>query len=856
MNSDYINTISQDDLQSINHVLVVEDGNSRQTIILEESEYSIGRDPRNKIALASKKISRFHATLLRRSDTRKKTFSFWLLDGDLHGNRSTNGIYINDKQCLVQELKHEDHILLGYEIQAKYYILSDLSELVGLQSKDFQGSDNALDSSFSSFNDGDNQKTGNLNTDKQTLVISEPSLESNDEEEHSSDLTKLASFPELSPNPIVEISWEGKITYLNPSAIKKFPELQTIESISDNHPLLAGLLEGIKNHGKNSNLFVREIQIKNQIFEQYIHYLADQKLIRNYIFDFTKRSKVLEAQLAEGEQRYKTVINQAKNGIFLIDIANNKILEANNAICDYLGYSINEIYNFDLLAIIANNKTQFVQELIEKFINNEQDYIKTNLTYKTKDNLSIELESSINLINYGDQKILFFDVHPADKNNYSQTIVQEQGLFDLETGLPNQQLFIEQLNTALANSHRHQSLLCVLFVELELLHNTKEELNYHLKLNILDGFAKRLRSSLRLGDTVARWHNNQFVVLLPQVVNIKDIGRICNRILKTLKPPFFLENKKIYTKTNLGIAIKEEEIHQGEILLSHARNALEKSKNNGGNNYKFFNAQTQKEIERLLRLEKLLEQALDLKEFSLDYQPQINFKTRKITGIEALIRWQHPELGKIEPNQFMPLAEETGLIVPIGEWVINTACQQRQIWQKNRVTDQPISVNISTQQLQQPNFVDMIAEILEKTQLSPELLELEITEKSIIADQILAENTIQKLRELGVRICLDDFGTGLSAIGFLKQFNFQTLKINENMVQNISKDSADLTIISAIISLGKTFNIRIVAEGVQNLSQLDLLDSAHCEEIQGDLLTNPLTMEDTTNFLANPQVNF
>ncbi len=861
MNNDYSKTTLSHSLQSVNHVLVVEDENFRQTIVLEDAEYSVGRDPRNKIALASKKISRFHATLLRRTDTKNKTFSYWLLDGDLQGNRSTNGIYINEKRCLVQELKHEDAIKFGYEIEGRYYITTSVSDLMLLQSGDFQQAatpEKTVQASSEAVTG--KAKSFSKNSDnKETLVISEANLESlQNQEEQDSDLNRLASFPELSPNPIIELDWQGKVTYLNPSANQKFPELKNADVNSSEHPLLVGLLKGRKNYGSNNNLFVREIQVKNKVFEQYIHYLGEQKLIRNYIFDFTKRSKISDHQLDEGEQRYKAIISQAKNGIFLVDAVTHKILEANNAICDLLGYSLNDLYSLVLSDLIDSNNLESLEEKIEQLINQKQEDINARFNYKHRNQLPVELESSINLINYGDQKILFFTVQPTTSKASQETVIQEteQGLYDLETGLPNRQLFIEQLNTAMANSHRNRNLLCIFFVELELLHNVKETLNYHLKSQILEGFAKRLRASLRLGDTVARWQDHQFVALLPQVRSIKDIGKVSDRILQTLKPPFFLENKKIYTKTSVGVAVKEESIYRAEVLLKNAENALQKSKDAGSDNYQFFNPKTQKEIERLLRLEKLLEQALNLKEFCLYYQPQINFNTREITGIEAFMRWQHPELGQIAANQFMPLAEETGLIVPIGEWVINTACQQRKIWQKNGVIDKPISVNISTQQLQQPNFTNMIFDVLQSNQLPPTLLELEINEQTITADQNLAEKTLSELRQLGVKICLDDFGSGLSAIGFLKQFQFHTLKIEQNVIKNLYKNPSDITIISAIVAIGNSFNLRVVAEGVENMDQLNLLSSLGCQEIQGNLVTELLTKDDVTNFLANPHFKF
>lgn len=853
MNSDYLKTTTHKKLQPITHVLVLEDENSRQTIILDEANYSIGRDVRNKIPLSSKKVSRFHATLLRRTDTKNQSFSYWLLDGDLQGNRSTNGIFINDKRCLVQELKHEDVIRFGIEIQASYYVINNIDDLALLQSGDFQQQPPEMESTIQPTKDNLQNVMA-----KQTLVISEPNImESIISEDNSlnssnfqdSEITKLASFPELSPNPIIEMDWEGNITYLNPSAVNKFPELKTI-SPSESHPLLVGLIKNIENHGNDNKLFVREVTIKEQVFEQYIHYLSDKKLIRCYVFDFTKR-KVLETQLKESEQRYKAFISQTKEGIFLVDAGSKKILEANNALADLLGYDLEDIYSLKLYDLI-DLTTSVLDEQIDFILKSKKDKnIVKHFEYKSKNKSLIALESNITWISYGDQTILSFAVRPANKNIPEGTFIQEQGLYDLETGLPNRQLFMEQLNTAIANSRRIQGLMCIIFVELEILEDAKKTLDYGLKSSILDGFAKRLRASLRSGDTVAHWEGYQFICLLPQVRNVKDVGRVSHRMLESLTPPFFIDNHKIYVKTSMGIAIKEEESYTTEILINQVQSALAMSKEAGSNNYKFFDQKIQVEIERLLRLEKLLSHALIRNEFSLVYQPQVAIQQKKITGIEALIRWDHPDLGRVTPDQFIPLAEETGLIISIGEWVIETACKQRSAWEKENLTTQPICINISSQQFQQPNFVGMIKSILQKTSLNADLLELEITEKIIAADLELAVKTLKELNELGVRIALDDFGTDTVALGYFKQFDFSTLKIDRPIIKNFSADSQDKAMISAMISIAKSFNMRIVAEGVEIKAEVEELFKLGCQEIQGNWLTPPITVEDMTKFLLN-----
>lgn len=848
MNNENIQATLVKNLQPITHILVMEDDNSRQTIVLEEANYSLGRDPRNSIVIASKKVSRFHATLLRRTDTIQKTFSYWILDGDLQGNRSTNGIFINEKRCLVQELKHEDVIQFGFEVQASYYIVSNLSDLMLLQSGDFH-----------------NKKTKPVESppekdlkSKNTLIISEPNLEEEPEEKEepkekeleSTELTKLASFPELSPNPIIEIDWGGKITYMNPAANSKF---KNIMESSSNHPLLVGLIKNTKNHANTNNLFVREVKIADQVFEQYIHYLPANKLIRSYIFDFTKR-KQLEAELKDSEQRYKAVISQTQEAIFLVDVESKKIVEANNAFGDLLGYSLEEMYSLNLPEII-NLDSNHLQLEINNILEVKNKVIQ-DLSFNCKNKSLVKLQSNISVISYGDQNILCFSVRPQKRFENQETVIQKQSLHDLITGLPNRNLFIEQLTTAIANNRRKQGLLCVIFVDLDKLEDFKRTLNYGIESNLLEGFAKRLKCSIRAGDTVARWENNQFVILLPQVRNFKDIGKVATRILESLKPPFFIEKQNIYVKTNMGISLYGDDGDNVESLLNNAKKALSKSQEKGSNNYQFYNENIQKDIERLLRLEKLLIHALDREEFFLYYQPQVNFKTKQITGVETLLRWQHPELGRIAPGQFMSLAEETGLIIPIGEWVLEKTCQQYKIWQKNGLKNFPLAVNLSTQQFQQPNLVALIRNILKETRLEPKFLELEITEKTLLQNMELAEERIPELNDIGIKICLDDFGIGVSGLGYFKQFKLHSLKIDQSVIKNLHNNSQDLAIISAIINLSQSFELRVIAKGVETEKQLQLLSSIGCQEMQGNLFIEALAMEDITNFLANPVYNF
>lgn len=848
------------------HVIVIEDPSFRKTLVLEEAAYSIGRDAKNSIVLSSKRVSRYHATLLRRRVdlASNKNFAYWILDGDLKGNRSTNGLFVNDKRCLVQELKHGDLIKLGFEVKATYYILSNKADVLYLQSGDFKGTSSQvvpdpkasiIESQASIVGEKSSSiepetsiiaaakatKIDHRDSSQKTLIVSEPSLEQSEE----SELAKLASFPELSPNPIVEIDWDGKITYLNPAAINKFKDLQQSKI---EHPILAGLTKNCEN--QQGSLFFREVKIGEQVFEQYIHYLSDRKLIRSYIFDFTKR-KQIEGALRESEQRYLAVLKQTSEGIFMIDANNKHIIEANSAYCDLLGYSIEEIRTLSIYDVIAL-EPQTIDRDLQKLIKEKSNYVSEQ-QHKTKEGSLLNVEVNVSLISYGQQNIFSFTVRDLSVQRRKEENFQTQSLHDLLTGLPSRNLLKEQLVTALANARRSQNIICVMFLELDNFQNINQNLGYGVADQLLKGFAKRLRSCLRAGDTVSRWSGNKFTVLLPQVRSIKDIGKISTRILDALKQPFDVERQKIQVKLAMGISVHPDDGYEAEVLLENADSALYRSQEKGWNNYQFYAETMNAQVARLLRLEKLLQHALEYNELILNYQPQLNLKTKKVTGVETLLRWQHPELGQVLPGQFLPLAEETGLIVPIGEWLINIVCEQNKTWQNLGLPKIPITVNLSGRQFQQPNLVVMIAEILEKTGLEPELLELEITEKTIMENIESTSHTLDSLKNLGVRLCLDDFGSGYSAFGLVKRFSFQTLKLAQSVIQDLTQDSLDIPIISAVISLGKDFNIRVVAEGVESKEKLELLKKLGCEEIQGNLFSRPLSIGDTNNFLGTFQ---
>ena len=549
-------------LQQFRHVLVIDDQKAKRIVALEESTYSVGRDSSNSIIIYDHQVSRHHATLIRVTDYQSNQQTYRVIDGNLDGKKSTNGITVNGSSCLSQELKHGDLIGFGSKAQASYQIISDPAHADLIKAE-------AQSNLFSN--------SSPLTEEFQKTLISNQEFAQLSQE----DLFRLASFPELSPNPIVEIDWEGNLTYLNPAATAKFPEIYQTKL---NHPILADLVN--KSPNKQGNLFVRDVQIGQEVFEQYVHYLTEAKLIRSYLFEFTKR-KQAEARLRESEARYRAVIKQASEGIFIADAGSNRLVEANTAYCNLLGYTQAEILELKLDDIIVLKADTLDNEL--QMIRQKRDFIGESL-HRSKDGSLINVEVGVSLVCYGDKELFCFVVRDITRRKQSEQTLQHRAFHDLLTDLPNRTLFYEQLTTALANAKRYQQLMAVMFIDLDHFKNINDMYGHGVGDRLLQDFADRLNFCVRLGDTVARWGGDEFTVLLPHVASIKDIDKISTRILDALKQPFEIEPNQLYLETSIGIAIYPQDGEDAEVLLQHADAALYRTKKQGRNSYRFYSS--------------------------------------------------------------------------------------------------------------------------------------------------------------------------------------------------------------------------------------------------------------------------
>ena len=867
--------------EKIRHLLVVQDPKGQRTLPLLEATYSLGRDLRNAIVLYSPSVSRQHAILLRVTIPNTDQYGFRIIDGNFQGKKSTNGLFVNGNKCLHHNLQNGDVIAFDSHTQAKYYVITNLSEQIFSESCGTGDLSNFLSGKVNSVSHVSKAIMENINFE----AASETAL------------ARLASFPELIPNAIIEMDLAGRVTYVNPAAVAKFPNLR---QIAQEHPILTQLLTAVKNQAQNS--FVREVTVGNQIFEQSVHYLPESNLIRTFIIREITEQKQAELELKQRDRLLQAVAEAANYLLAEMnyDLAIEKALaalgEATNVERVYLfqnhphpvsgeisismqcewiksgaetshSHWQNQSYQTPGLERWYSKLFQgeTISDFTQIFSPEEQkllmgDNIKSLLFVPLR--LETQFWGCLGLVECKSERYwsrheesslitMAASISGARQRQQIEEKIRYQAMHDLLTGLPNRLQFNDILNQGIQKIIQQEESIAVMFLDLDRFKIINDTLGHTVGDNLLKIVAQRIRDTIRIEDVVARWGGDEFTIFLPRVTEIPPIIQIAKNILQTLEDAFYINGHELYISSSIGIALLGKDSPDAETLIQHADAALYYAKNEGRNNYQFYKESLSQKNPELLKLEKNLRHAMKRKELMLYYQPRVNITTGKITGMEALLRWNHPEMGVISPAVFIPLAEKSGLIISIGEWALRQACIQNKAWQDAGYQPITIAVNLSPGQFRQPKLVEILTDILTETQLKPEFLELEITETTAIADINFTTVALQNLAEMGLLLSIDDFGTGYSSLNRLKVLPFHNLKIDQSFIRELTTDPKVAHIIQAIVTLGQSLGLRLIAEGVEHPAELEFLRSIHCDEVQGYLLYRPLSVEQATEALKN-----
>ena len=411
---------------------------------------------------------------------------------------------------------------------------------------------------------------------------------------------------------------------------------------------------------------------------------------------------------------------------------------------------------------------------------------------------------------------------------------------DSLTGLPNRLLLNDRVSQAIVLATRHKKRIALLFLDLDGFKHINDSLGHPIGDKVLQATGKRLVDCVRAADTVSRLGGDEFVVLLSEVAHPEDAAITARRMLQAVAEPQSIDHHDLHVTTSIGLSVFPDDGLDGETLVKNADMAMYQAKENGRQTYQFFKpAMNVRAVERQ-SIEESLQRALEQQEFSVHYQPKVDLRTGKITGAEALIRWTHPTRGPVSPAQFIPVAEDSGLIRPIGKWVLREACNQAQVWADAGLPATTIAVNVSAAEFLQENFLEDVFRILRETGMDPRSLELEVTESVLMKRADSAVSALQELRARGVQVAVDDFGTGYSSLSYLRKFPIDALKIDQSFVRQITTTPDDTTIVSAIISMGRSMKLRVIAEGVETREEMAFLQAHQCHEAQGYYFSKPV----------------
>lgn len=574
----------------------------------------------------------------------------------------------------------------------------------------------------------------------------------------------------------------------------------------------------------------------------------------------------LEHQLKESEQLHRFIVNSSPDLVYMLD-RNGCFNFVNDRVVAMLGYAKEDLIGKHYSELVDEDDLQAAHNLFNerrtggRAIKNVELCLKSKLQDRRSGLMrtqSVWTELTAMGI-YADNKERTRDnfigtygtARDISERKQAQEVINFQAYHDLLTHLPNRALLKDRLNLAITHARRNKRKLAAMFLDLDRFKLVNDTLGHSMGDRLLKAVANRLQSCLRSGDTLSRFGGDEFTLLLPEVRTRDDVVVIAEKILNRLSEPFVIDGYELFVGASIGIAMYPEAGDSGEALIQNADIAMYHVKGRGKNGYQFFSEEMNHQFSTRLSLERELRNGLIQGEFEVYYQPQVSLQTGAITGVEALVRWRHGIRGMIEPREFLPLAEETGLIMQIDEFVQRQAFHDVAAWQRAGLGDISVSVNLSALQMEQEGFVERFVSSLQASGLPPECAKLEITENTLMQDMEVIVPKLKAIRELGVRIAVDDFGTGYSSLSYLHQFPINTLKIDRSFVGDIRAEQGDASIIDAIVAMARGLHLDLIAEGVENRTQLKYLQQQGCEEVQGFIFSPAVPATDLVELLKD-----
>src|ERR1700730_15819085 len=548
--------------------------------------------------------------------------------------------------------------------------------------------------------------------------------------------------------------------------------------------------------------------------------------------DVTKRKR-LEEMLQNNENKYRALFEESADANWLMD--EKGFLNCNSAALQMFGYSAGAEMMHPADISPPNqpdgtpSRVAAEQKMAAAFLNGRERF---EWLHQRKDGSVFPAEVCLTALTLSGRPTLLATVRDITDRKAAEERVRYLAYYDALTGLPNRTLLQDRLAKALASARRRKDKLALLFLDLDRFKDINDSLGHSVGDLLLQEIGERLKTWGREQDTVARLGGDEFLIMVTEIKDATDAAVAGERLMDAMTAEFVVQGHPFSVNCSLGISVFPEHGADSETLIKNADAAMYSAKDNGRNNFRFFTEEMNARVVERLTLENSLRLALERQQLFLVYQPQMDIATGKITGMEALLRWQHPDLGLVPPDKFIRIAENSGLIVPIGEWVLRMACRQARKWQDEGLPAVSVAVNVSAVQFRQEGFCELIGRVLGETRLAPQYLELELTESLLLANAEVMLSVVQKLKAMGLTLAIDDFGTGYSSFNYLRQFRVNKFKIDRSFIRDVAVNPDDAAITAAIISMAKSLRLKVIAEGVEDEAQMSFLRAHHCDEIE------------------------